>query len=216
MPFSPASSRGRRAEPGELVKALQGRRGLGIVISAPSGAGKTTVSKLLLEEMPELRLSVSLTTRPPRQEERDGIDYHFVSHEKFQQELKRGALLEWAQVHGRFYGTPRRFLEERIERGEDTILDIDVQGGFSVKQALHEAVLIFLLPPSLEELERRLRSRGADSAEDIEVRLQNALTEIDQYDFYDYLVVNDEAKEAMQMVKSVILSERHRISRLRR
>jgi guanylate kinase len=199
-----------------LVKALHARRGLGIVISAPSGAGKTTVSKLLLEEMPELRLSVSLTTRPPREDERDGIDYHFVSHEKFQQELERGALLEWANVHGRFYGTPRRFLEERIERGEDTILDIDVQGGFSVKQALHEAVLIFLLPPSLEELERRLRSRGADSAEDIEVRLQNALTEIDQYDFYDYLVVNDEAKKAMQMVKSIILSERHRINRLRR
>lgn len=203
----------RRIEPGAIVERQRSRRGLAVVISAPSGTGKTTVSRQLLAEMPEVARSVSVTTRPARKKERDGHDYYFVSPEKFQQHLKSGNLLEWAEVHGHLYGTPRRFLEARIEAGRDTVLDIDVQGALSVKKELREAVLIFLLPPSLEELERRLRDRSSDSAKDIRVRLQNALAELGQYRLYDYLVVNDEVKRAVRMVKSIITAERLRISR---
>jgi guanylate kinase len=213
MPEYPVSSQ-RRATPDELLKALSSRRGLAVVISAPSGAGKTTITKLLLSEMPELASSVSLTTRPRRKDERDGRDYHFVSHENFQSELKSGKLMESAEVHGYCYGTPRPFLEERIENGKDTILDIDVQGGHSIRQALREAVLVFLLPPSLDELERRLRERSSDSDRDIDVRLQNAMRELEQYYFYDYLVLNDDASRAMLVIKSIIIAERRRISRL--
>jgi guanylate kinase len=208
-------SGGGNIDPCTLVAALCRRRGLAIVISAPSGTGKTTVSSLLMKEMPEITRSVSLTTRPPRETERNGRDYYFVSYEQFQEELKNGRLMEWAEVHGHLYGTPRPFLQERIEQGKDTVLDIDVQGAAAIKSALREAVLIFLLPPSLEELERRLRNRSSDSAKAIEVRLQNALAELERHEFYDYLVVNDDARKAMQIVKSIVISERHRLERLR-
>lgn len=208
-------SSGGNTDPCTLVTALCRRRGLAVVISAPSGTGKTTVSSLLMKEMPEMTRSVSLTTRPPRETERNGRDYYFVSYEQFQEELKQGRLLEWAEVHGHLYGTPRPFLLEQIEQGKDTVLDIDVQGAAAIKRELHEAaVLIFLLPPSLEELERRLRSRSSESAAAIRVRLQNALAELDRHNIYDYLVVNDDARKAMQVVKSIVVSERHRLQRL--
>jgi len=214
MPDNTLSRRGCTCEPDNLRKALQSRPGLAIVISAPSGTGKTTVSKQLLEEMPELGLSVSLTTRAPRTQERDGQDYFFVSREEFQEQLSRGSLVEWAEVHGQLYGTPRAFLDDRIRAGKDTVLDIDVQGGASIKKALREALLIFLLPPSLNELEQRLRGRSSDSDRDIAVRLQNALKEIEQYVIYDYLVVNDDVKKAAHVIKSIITAEHCRISRL--
>jgi guanylate kinase len=205
---------GSHVEPEALVEGLRSRRGLPVVISAPSGTGKTTVCWQLLSEMPELSLSISVTTRPLRKDEQDGRDYYFVSQEKFQEEVRTGRLLEWAEVHGHWYGTPRTYLEEKIEAGTDIVLDIDVQGARSVKKAFCDAVLIFLLPPSLEELERRLRTRSSDSTRDIGVRLKNALAELNQYFFYDYLVVNDQIGQAVNMIKSIIIAERLRISRL--
>jgi len=201
-------------EPDELVRALHRRRGLAVVISAPSGTGKTTLCRQLLREIPDLSLSVSVTTRSPRRDEQDGRDYHFISRERFQEEMRSGGLLEWAEVYGHLYGTPREPVATRIEQGKDTVLDIDVQGAQSVKETLREAVLIFLLPPSLAELERRLRTRSSDSADDISVRLQNALTELSRYRLYDYLVVNDDMSSAVSVLKSIVLSERHRLNRI--
>ncbi len=214
MPEKSASPKRRPVEPEKLVEALHSRRGLAIVVSAPSGTGKTTVSSEVLAHMPDVFHSVSVTTRPPRKQERHGKEYFFVSHEEFREQLKSGLLVEWAEVHGYLYGTPRKYLEERIQAGKDTVLDIDVQGGASLRKMFREALLIFLMPPSMAELERRLRSRSSDSDRDIAVRLQNALKEIEQHHIYDYLVVNDDVKKAARVIQSIIVAERHRMSRL--
>ena len=140
-----------------VVSSLRLRKGLVIVVSAPSGAGKTTVCEELLHEMPGLAVSVSYTTRRRRKSEKDGRDYHFVTKKKFQEELDRGLFLEWAEVHGYYYGTPRDFLERRAKAGKDTVLDVDVQGAYSISKAFPKAVLILLLPPSQKELGKRLK-----------------------------------------------------------
>ena len=199
-----------------VVEALRSRNGLIIVVSAPSGAGKTTVCEKLLAEMPELVMSVSYTTRRARKGERDGKDYCFVSKEKFLAERSRGLFLEFAEVHGHYYGTPRDFLEKRIRAGKDTVLDIDVQGAYKISRAFPGAVLILLLPPSLGELGNRLKRRGSDSAKDINVRLSNATAEFRCYPMYDYLVVNDDVDEAVENLKAIVRAERVRAGRLKR
>lgn len=199
-----------------VVEALRSRKGLVIVVSAPSGAGKTTVCEKLLAEMPELSMSVSYTTRRPRKGERNGKDYYFVSKKKFLEERDRGLFLEWAEVHGYYYGTPRDFLERRVRAGKDTVLDIDVQGAYKIGRAFPEAVLILLLPPSLTELGKRLKRRGSDSAKDINVRLRNAKAEFHCHPTFDYLVVNDDVEEAVENLKAIIRAERVRTGRLSR
>lgn len=183
------------------------------IVSAPSGAGKTTLSNELLEVLPDIALSVSYTTRLPRAGEVPSKDYHFVTQAVFERMREAGEFAEWAEVHGRLYGTPRRSLERRIERGQDVLLDIDVQGAFSIKRHFRSSVLIFVLPPSLEELRRRLAARGTDRADTIRQRLANAKREMQQIHRYDYAVINRSVDEAVSKLKAIVIAERLKICR---
>jgi len=192
-----------------------GRSGKGIlfVISSVSGGGKTTVIKHLLEEMPNLRLSVSHTTRDPRDGERDGVDYHFVSEEKFGDMVKKGQFLEWAYVYGHRYGTSRDEMKNLALQKNDLVLDIDVQGGLQVRRKIPDAVLIFLLLSGEAEQKKRLEERGTEDPEHLQERLGAAGGELATVCEYDYAVLNDELKTSVGTVKSIILSERCRVSR---
>ena len=190
------------------------RRGIIFILSAPSGAGKTTLYNGLREVYPEIELSVSCTTRGKRSGEVNGRDYRFMSDAQFEQLKRRGAFAEWAKVHGYFYGTPRQPLERCVREGRDILLDIDVQGARQIKLAFRESVSIFLLPPSLRELKRRLATRGTEGKELIRRRLANAQGEIGEIIHYDYFVVNREVKEAVRVLSSIVEAERARISRV--
>lgn len=184
------------------------QRGLIIVISAPSGAGKTTVLKRLMQRHPEIVFSVSATTRTPRPGEEDGKDYFFFSTDEFRKGIEAGEFAEWAEVHGHFYGTPESFLESQVSQDKDVILDIDTQGAFQLKSNHPEAVLVFLAPPSFEELERRLRARETESEDVVERRLAVARTELELSGKYDHVVVNTEIEDAVKDIETVIESER--------
>ncbi len=186
------------------------RRGLIIVVSAPSGTGKTTVLKKLRERHPEYVYSVSATTRPPREGEEDGKDYFFISDAEFRKGIEAGEFAEWAEVHGHLYGTPERFLESHVSRGNDVVLDIDTQGAFQLKKKHPEAILIFLAPPSFEELERRLRSRKTEPDDLVERRLNAAKRELELSNQYDHAVVNREIDPAVDDIEAVIEKERAR------
>jgi guanylate kinase len=183
------------------------------VISAPSGSGKSTLVTMLLESIEGLDFAISSTTRPPRGGETDGENYYFVSREQFVAMRDRGGFLEWAEVHGHLYGTPRSALERARERGRDLVLDIDVQGAGQLKKQLPEAVTIFILPPSRRELEGRLRSRSLDDEAVIERRLREASNEIRNYSAYDYVVVNDRLDQSAEKLKGIIVAERCRKQR---
>lgn len=189
--------------------------GLLLVLSAPSGAGKTTLSHRLMQDLPDGALSVSYTTRSPRGQERDGKDYHFVDVATFQQKIERGEFIEWAEVYGQFYGTPRAPVDEARARRGVVIFDIDVQGGHAIKRRFPDAVLIYILPPALEELERRLRERKTDSDETIRRRMLAARSEIERgCTSYDYLVINDDIERAFLELRSVVIAERCRRGRV--
>lgn len=175
------------------------------VISAPSGAGKTTLVGLLKKRFPLLAESVSCTTRNPRGNEVDGVDYFFLSKEEFFAKREAGLFAEWAEVHGNFYGTPLDFLKQQIYSGKDVICDIDYQGAINIKKAFpEEAVLILVLPPSMEELESRLRLRATDGPEVIKMRLHNAKNEILHYPHFDFVVVNNDLKTAEAQMTAII------------
>lgn len=178
-----------------------------VVVSGPSGVGKSTVVEGLLQSSDKLRLSVSLTTRPPRQGEREGGEYHFVSRERFLAARDAGELLEWAEVHGNLYGTPLALVERTLSEGLHVLLEIDVQGGLTVKEKVPGAVLVFLLPPSPAELERRLRGRATDEEAVIRRRLGNAGNELSYYKYYDYLVVNTDVGTCTREVLGIVESE---------
>ena len=182
------------------------RQGIALVLSAPSGAGKTTLVQRLLRAFPLLGYSVSCTTRQPRQGEVDGKDYIFISREEFEQRRAEGYFAEWAEVHGNFYGTPLAPVKEKLRLGQDLIFDIDVQGAAQLKLSLTEAVFVFILPPSMTELERRLRSRGLDDEKTIERRLANAQQEILAARWYDALVVNDNLDVAYDELRAVFVA----------
>ena len=185
------------------------------IISAPSGSGKTTLANLLREQVPGLLFSVSYTTRKQRGSEQDGREYYFVSREEFEKMLAGDEFLEHAEVHGNYYGTPRRFLREAEERGQDLLLDIDVQGEEQIKAKLPEAVAIFVLPPSKEVLEKRLRDRNyAEKMQEASVqrRLLAATREVEKYPNYDYILVNDRLDRSIEQLKAIVLSERARRS----
>jgi guanylate kinase len=184
-----------------------------VVVSAPSGAGKSTVLERVLKRVKGLRFSVSHTTRAPRAGEVDGVHYHFVAREAFDALKDGGGLLEWARVHGELYGTGRAELEAARQQGLDLLLDLDVQGAAQVRIAIPDAVSIFLLPPSFEDLERRLRGRGADDEATIERRLARASEEVQLYRHYDYVVVNDELETCVAAVDTIIAAARCRTSR---
>jgi len=182
------------------------------VVSSPSGGGKTTIVREILQRVPRLARSISVTTRPRRPEERDGRDYRFVTEQQFAALREQGGLLEWAQVHQAYYGTPRRLVEQRLASGWDMILSIDVQGAEQVRKHLGErSVLVFLLPPSMRDLRARLINRRTDSADSIRHRLQAAERELACVRWYDYQVVNRELGRAVDELEAIITAERLRI-----
>ncbi len=192
------------------------RHGLLLVVSAPSGAGKTTLCKRLLAEESEISFSISYTTRPLRPKEVPGKDYFFISRELFQKMIKEGAFLEWAEVYGNLYGTAKEPVLKALNQGRDILLDIDVQGAFQVREKLGpEAVLVFILPPSLEELERRLRARSTEDEATLKRRLEEAKREIAQAHRFDYLVLNDILEEALFRLRAILHAERQRTFRRR-
>lgn len=185
-----------------------------VVISGPSGAGKSSfVRELLRHDLLDLAYSISATTRPRRPHESEGRDYFYLSREEFKRRVDAGEFVEWAEVHGEWYGTLRSQTERALEAGKNVLLDVDVQGGHSVRQLYPAGVLIFVLPPSLADLERRLRSRGTDTEEGIRVRLENARREIALLREYDYAVVNDDLGTATRRAASIIEAETCKTSR---
>jgi guanylate kinase len=185
------------------------------VVSAPSGTGKTTVVERLVDQMPELALSRSYTSRAARQGERDGVDYNFVTRERFEDMIAAGEFLEWANVFGNLYGTRAADTERLLTYGRDVVLVIDVQGARQVRQRGLALVSVFVLPPSFGVLEQRLRGRSKDSDEVIRQRLEVARHEVTGYCEYDYVVVNDELDGAVEALRSIVLAERARVSRIR-
>ncbi len=185
--------------------------GILLVLSAPSGCGKTTILKRVMANISGLVFSISHTTRQPRPGEEDGRDYHFVSEEQFKaiRDQQPSGFLEWAEVHGNFYGTSRRDVESRLSQGLDVVLDIDIQGAEQVRRNA-EPVTVFIAPPSLVELERRLRGRGTESPESLAVRLGNTEKEMRAAGAYNYLIVNDKLKQAVLELQAILLAERCR------
>ena len=193
------------------------RPGLLVVISSPSGGGKTTVCRSLLQSHPDYLYSVSLTTRPRRSSEVEGRDYIFVTEEEFRERVARGELAEWAEVHGHFYGTPKGPIEKALKERRVILLDIDVQGEMGIREKYRQrGVLIFLYPPSLEVLEARLRGRLTEEEEAIERRLAIAQKEMEYWEQYDYLVINKEIEETIASVEAIIRAEISRVERLKR
>jgi guanylate kinase len=200
--------------PGNPATTPIKRRGLMLVLSSPSGAGKSTIARTLLENDPELSLSVSVTTRKRRASEIEGVHYHFVSKREFERLRDSDALLEWAEVHGNCYGTPRQPAEEAMTEGRDMLFDIDWQGALQLQEKMPaDVVSIFILPPSVKELRARLHRRAEDSSEVIETRLANARDEIQHWRDYDYIVVNDDLDRAFSAVRAIVQAERLRRDR---
>ena len=194
-----------------LPKTEISRRGLLLVMSSPSGAGKTTLSRKLLAGDRNITMSVSVTTRAPRPGEMDGKDYHFITKERFVQMRDRSDLLEWAEVFGNFYGTPRRPVEEALAKGRDVLFDIDWQGTQQLAQAMAEdLVRVFILPPSAEELQNRLIKRQQDSSSVVAKRMAEASREISHWPEYDYVVVNDEVEDSHSQIMAILTAERLR------
>lgn len=190
------------------------RRGSLFVVSAPSGAGKTTLCREVRERVPGLAYSISVTTRAPRLGEIDGTDFRFVSEAEFRSRLEADDFAEWAVVHGNYYGTQAQPLEAALGRGEDVLLDIDTQGAGQLRLRYPEAVLIFIVAPSMAELEQRLRERRSNAQQDIARRLARAREEIALWRRYDYLIVNQDVKEAVEQLTAIVQAERCRVTRL--
>jgi guanylate kinase len=183
-----------------------------IIVSGPSGAGKSALAGAVLQTVPNLKFSISYTTRPPRGRETDGVEYYFVDLARFEKLIKENELLEWAEVYGNLYGTSKRHIDESLERGEDVLLDIDVQGAHNIRGTLPDAVSIFILPPSYEVLRQRLESRKLDKDYEIENRLKIARQEIQHYTDYDYLIVNEGFEESVAELQAIIMGLRCRMA----
>ena len=190
------------------------KKGNLIVISGPSGAGKGTICKALLEREDNLYISVSATTRSPREGEVDGVNYYFLTQEEFKKKVDNNEFLEWAEVHGNYYGTPKFNVEEMINEGKNIILEIDVQGALNVKKNCEDGVFIFILPPSMEELKRRIIARGSETPESLIKRFKTAYEEINYISKYNYAVVNDDLEEAVKKVQNILYAEDCRVSNI--
>ncbi len=175
-----------------------------IIISSPSGGGKSTICNMIIKRSPDIEYSISTTTRPPRQHEEDGKEYFFVAKDEFEKMIKNDAFLEWAMVHGNYYGTSRKKIEDLLNRGKSCILDIDVQGGMQIKNKHPNAVSVFIMPPSFEELEKRLKERSTDNEESIKLRLDNAKKEMEYKKFYDYVVVNNKIEDTINKIVEIL------------
>lgn len=189
-------------------------KGTLFVVSGPSGVGKTSIISALMNKLENIVFSVSCTTRPPRPGEVDGVDYFFVSRDKFIEMREKGEFLEWAEVHGNLYGTPKRFVLENIEKGNRIILDIDVQGALQVKRNFDDAVFIFVAPPSYEVLKERLLKRGTENSQSMLKRLENAKWEMSKIVEFDYLIVNSDLEKSILAMKSIVIAESYRTMRI--
>ena len=190
--------------------SVKRRQGLLFVVSAPSGAGKTSLCHELMALLPDLRFSVSCTTRQPRPGEVPERDYHFVDEPTFRGMIKEGAFLEWAEVYGKLYGTPRAPLQEWIAQGCDVLLDIDTQGAMQIRRHVPEAVSVYILPPSMAVLRRRLEDRQGDSPDEIAKRLKRAKDEVSHYRDYSYVIINEDFKFSVRQLEAIVLAERSR------
>lgn len=189
------------------------KKGLALIVSAPSGTGKTTVCGKLREQLPDLRFKVSHTTREPRTGEQDGIHYHFISENDFQDGIQKGVFLEWAKVHTDHYGTRGDQVENSLSNGFDLLMELDVQGVTSLREQKFDGIFVLILPPSLAELEKRLVGRGTEPADKIKKRLDTAKSEIAQYKLYDYIVTNHEIDDTVLTLKNILQSERFKSNR---
>ncbi len=180
------------------------------IISSPSGGGKGTLIREILKIVPKVTLSVSFTTRPKRAGEEHGKDYFFISEPEFLNLIKKNAFLEYAKVHGHFYGTSREYVEEKLNAGQDVILEIDIQGARSIKKLPLETISIFIMPPSFQVLRERLIARGTESEGSLKIRLENAINEVEAYKEFDYVVINDNLHEAIENLKAIFVAERLR------
>jgi guanylate kinase len=189
-------------------------RGLLLVISGPSGAGKGTICKALLDKH-DYWISVSATTRQPRQGEIDGKNYYFITKDDFKARIDQGDFLEYAEVYGNYYGTPKSSVIEMLDSGKDVILEIDIQGALKVKEAFKEGIFIFILPPSMEELKQRIIRRGSETPESLMTRFKSAYKEINYVSKYSYAVVNDTVDEAVKKIESIVVAERCRVDRMK-
>jgi guanylate kinase len=188
-------------------------KGFLLVLSGPSGSGKGTVSQALLKKRKDIKFSISATTRKPRPNEVNGENYFFLSEEEFKSMQEKGEFLESAFVHANYYGTPKQFVLDEIEKGEIVLLEIDVQGALQIKKNYKEAVFIFLLPPTMDELKNRIIKRGTETEEDINRRFANAFKELDFVGEYDFFVVNDKVENAVKDIEAIIHSEKLRVKR---
>lgn len=184
------------------------RKGIPVVVSAPSGGGKTTLCRRLMEKLTDLEFSISHTTRAPRGQEKDGTDYHFVSEAEFKNLIAEDKFLEWAEVHGNYYGSSLEAAREQLAAGHDVLFDIDIQGGYQIKEKMPDAVLIFIVPPSMTVLEQRLRGRGSDAEDVIQKRLKAAREEIEGAVNYSHWIINDDLECALDTFSSVVVAGR--------
>ncbi len=189
------------------------RKGLLLVVSGPSGAGKGTICKALLNKNDQIKLSVSATTRKPRNGEVHGVNYFFIEKEEFTKMIENGGFLEYAQIYDNFYGTPKAAIIECLEKGQDVILEIEMQGARQIKEVYPEGVFIFVLPPSLEELKSRIVGRGTETQEEIEKRFSCAFEEINQIVNYDYFIVNEDIEKSVSDVEAIICAEKNKVTR---
>lgn len=190
-------------------------KGLLIVVSGPSGAGKGTICKNLLNVKKDIVVSVSATTRSPRAGEVDGKDYFFISKEKFKKMIEKDEFIEYAKVYDNYYGTPRRFVEENLEKGFDVLLEIDIQGALQVKERYQEGVFVFILPPSMQELKNRITRRGTESEREILKRFEAAYKEINYVSRYNYFIINDKVEDATEKLRAIIIAEKCRVDRFK-
>lgn len=193
---------------------LKKKKGLILVISAPSGAGKTTLCKRILQVSSSFISSVSFTTRRPRRNEIEGVDYYFVSQEEFQKMIEKRRFIEWTEVHGHLYGTSANLLDQAVKEEKDVLLEVEVKGGAEIKKNYPQAVLVFLVPPSWQELEKRLANRGTEDEEKVARRVKQAKREIEYAPHYDYLIVNDDINRALEDLSAIIQAERCRMDRV--
>lgn len=191
------------------------KKGLLIVVSGPSGAGKGTICKEFMEKNKNVLLSVSSTTRLPRENEVDGESYHFITKEQFEEMIEKDELLEFVHVFGNYYGTGKKWVTERLQSGEDVLLEIEIVGAMKVKEKYPNALLVFILPPSLSELKYRIQSRGTETEEQIRGRLERAMEEIHHIKAYDYFIINENVSEAVKELESIVLAEKDKVDRYR-